>query len=129
MTKNKELSEREREILSLVAGGASNKEIAESLVISINTVKVHLRNIYSKLDISSRSEATLYAVSEGLITPIKKNRTEGEEFQKRNAIYGYFSNIWNKPLQRFLFILFVFVAVALGGVGVFYGFRQLVGIS
>lgn len=61
------LSDREKEILILLANGASNKEIAVSLTISPNTVKVHLRNIYNKLEISSRSEATLIAVRGGLI--------------------------------------------------------------
>ena len=54
-----ELSERESEILELVAEGNSNKEIAESLIISANTVKVHLRNIYAKLEVSSRTEAAI----------------------------------------------------------------------
>ena len=67
MSENQQLSERELEILKLVANGASNKDIAGDLVISVNTVKVHLRNIYSKLDVSSRTEATIYAVQNGIV--------------------------------------------------------------
>lgn len=61
-----ELSEREREILRLVATGASNKEIAETLYISANTVKVHMRNIFAKIGVASRTEATLYAINTGI---------------------------------------------------------------
>jgi DNA-binding CsgD family transcriptional regulator len=61
-----ELSEREREILRLVATGASNKDIARQLTISPNTVKVHLRNIFAKIGSASRTEATLYAIRAGL---------------------------------------------------------------
>lgn len=60
------LSEREREILRLVATGASNKEIAQQLSISANTVKVHLRNIFAKTGVVSRTEATLYAIRTGI---------------------------------------------------------------
>lgn len=61
------LSERELEILKLVATGVSNKEIARMLFISSNTVKVHLRNIFSKIGATSRTEAAMYAVRIGLV--------------------------------------------------------------
>ncbi len=66
--KGEALSDRELEILQCVIDGASNKEIAATLVISENTVKVHLRNIYTKLGVSSRTEATTAALQQGLVT-------------------------------------------------------------
>jgi DNA-binding CsgD family transcriptional regulator len=64
-----ELSERECEILRLVATGASNKEIGLRLSISANTVKVHLRNIFTKVGVTTRTEAALYAVRMGIVEP------------------------------------------------------------
>jgi DNA-binding CsgD family transcriptional regulator/N-acetylneuraminic acid mutarotase len=65
---NTELSEREREILQLLATGLSNKEIAAQLYLSPNTVKVHLRNIFAKLGVQSRTEATVIAIQRGYVT-------------------------------------------------------------
>ena len=56
------LTKRELEVLGLVASGATNKEIAESLFISEHTVKVHLRNIMSKLHIHNRQQATAMCI-------------------------------------------------------------------
>lgn len=63
------LTQREREVLSLVAEGAPDKEIAEVLSVSIHTVKSHMRNILAKLQLGRRHEAAVFALREGLITP------------------------------------------------------------
>lgn len=61
------LTDREIEVLRLVAKGMSNKEIAAELVIAENTAKNHVRNILEKLQLRSRMEAALYAVREKLV--------------------------------------------------------------
>jgi len=65
---NQSLSERELEILELVSTGMTNQQIALELDISANTVKAHLRNIFGKLGVESRTEATRYAIAHQLVT-------------------------------------------------------------
>jgi len=62
------LTEREMDILRLVGEGLTNKEIGRKLYISNRTVQAHLSNIFSKLDVNSRTEAVMYAVREGWIS-------------------------------------------------------------
>ncbi len=62
------LTDRETEVLRLLAQGRSNKEIAHDLTIGEKTVKTHVSNILSKLGVPSRTQAALYAVRIGLVT-------------------------------------------------------------
>jgi DNA-binding NarL/FixJ family response regulator len=61
------LTPRETQVLRLIATGVSNREIGVALDISLKTVKTHVSNIFSKLDVLSRTEAALYAVRTGLV--------------------------------------------------------------
>ena len=61
------LSEREREVLALIAKGFSNKEIAEQLIISVKTVESHKSNVMEKLGLKTRPELVKYAVKKGLL--------------------------------------------------------------
>jgi DNA-binding NarL/FixJ family response regulator len=61
------LTPREREVFHLASLGLKNAEIADRLVLSEKTIKTHLRNIYNKLDLSSKAELRLYAVRMGLV--------------------------------------------------------------
>ncbi len=63
-----QLTQRELEVLQLAAEGLSNREIAERLVISEKTVKNHISNIFSKLNVNDRTHAILYALRKGLVT-------------------------------------------------------------
>lgn len=62
-----ELSQREKEVLRLIASGKINKEIADELCISVNTVITHRKNISAKLGIKSASGLSLYAMMNGII--------------------------------------------------------------
>lgn len=75
---NAQLSERELEILKMVATGASNQQIAHQLVISVNTVKVHLRNVFEKLGVQSRTEATTLAIQKGWVVVAENGNTPTE---------------------------------------------------
>jgi len=66
-TRNKSLlSNREKEVLALVAGGLKNRQIADRLCISEQTVKVHLNNIFKKIKVKDRLQAALFAIDKGL---------------------------------------------------------------
>lgn len=62
-----DLTEREREVVRLVAQGRSNAEIGEALVISDKTVKTHIGNILSKLNLQDRTQLAIYAIKNGLV--------------------------------------------------------------
>jgi DNA-binding NarL/FixJ family response regulator len=62
-----ELSDREKEVVKLIAQGLSNKRIAGKLFISTKTVKTHVANIMEKLDVSNRTEAVVSSIRKGLI--------------------------------------------------------------
>ena len=63
-----DLTEREMEVLNLVVQGHSNQQIANSLVISVATVKAHISSILSKLGVSSRAEASAFAIKHKLVS-------------------------------------------------------------
>jgi DNA-binding NarL/FixJ family response regulator len=63
------LTPREREVLTLIAEGLTNREIAEALVISVKTVERHRENIMHKLNLHNRVELVKYAIAKGLIAP------------------------------------------------------------
>ena len=71
-----DLSSREREVLQLVAEGATNKEIGDSLFVSESTVRAHLHNIMEKLHLANRAQAAAFAVNKGLV------KYRGDEAEK-----------------------------------------------
>jgi len=72
------LTGREVEVLRMVSQGKSNRQIADELVLSLGTVRAHLSNILGKLHLASRTQATLYALREGLASLDDIDLTNGE---------------------------------------------------
>ena len=70
------ISEREKEVLTLVARGLTNKEIAKNLIITENTARNHVSRILDKLGLTRRSEAAVFAAEHGLL---KKRPTDGQQ--------------------------------------------------
>ena len=68
-----ELSEREFDVLRLIAAGKSNAEIAEALFIGESTVKTHIGNILKKLHLDDRTQAAVYAWQEGIVRREQSN--------------------------------------------------------
>jgi DNA-binding NarL/FixJ family response regulator len=74
-----QLTEREREVLAyMVEGITSNRELADRLIISENTVKYHLRNILDKLHLQNRAQVVAYALRNGLVAPERDRPGPGE---------------------------------------------------
>ena len=71
LTGNTQLTPREQEILRLVARGLSNTELADTLMVSENTVKTHVKNILGKLHMKNRREAAAYAARLGYMQPVE----------------------------------------------------------
>ncbi len=67
------MTKREEEVLQLVAKGMGNRAVAETLNIGEGTVKVHMANILHKLNVSSRTEAAVLALQNGLVSPKEKS--------------------------------------------------------
>jgi len=70
LSKNNSLSQREVEILNEIAKGSSNEEIADKLFLSVNTVKHHVHNIFTKLGVDNRRKAIEYAKHAGIMSRI-----------------------------------------------------------
>lgn len=84
-----ELSAREKEIVELVATGATNRQIATELTISVNTVKTHLRNVFTKLSVESRTEAALWAVRYGVVEVEQEGVAPADEEEASEEIVDW----------------------------------------
>jgi DNA-binding CsgD family transcriptional regulator/N-acetylneuraminic acid mutarotase len=121
-----QLSKRELEILQMVATGASNKQIAYQLIISENTVKVHLRKIFEKLEVQSRTEATRYAIQKGLVSVAESEAEPTPAVPSRRT----FAVSTRPPLARWqYFYLLAALALAVVGLALLLWPRQTVPLA
>lgn len=77
------LSVREVEVLALITQGLSNKEIAAKLVVSVNTLKSHIRQAYRKIDVTTRSQAVSWAITHGFAPPDENSVESGASVAAR----------------------------------------------
>jgi DNA-binding CsgD family transcriptional regulator len=78
------LTQRETEVLSMIAAGKANRDIAEETNLSINSVKSYIRGAYSKIEVTSRSQAVLWAIQHGLLMS-----HEPEQARPRATVNGH----------------------------------------
>lgn len=95
------LSDREIEVLQLVGQGKSNKEIAVELDISVNTVKVHIGKIFQKTNVTSRTEATLFAIQHGIIKSPTSKSESPESAQNADVAPSAMEGGKSKPTSLF----------------------------
>lgn len=93
------LSAREHDVLTLLARGRSNKEIARSLDLSVRTVETHLRSIFTKLGVTSRTEAVITAVREGVVDFDADNKSLDDR-QSRTATAPPGSTVLDRASAR-----------------------------
>jgi DNA-binding CsgD family transcriptional regulator len=98
------LSERELDVLRLVAEGLTNREIAQKLSISHNTVKVHLSNIFEKIGVSSRTEATVYAIEHRIVSVPGGEAAPASGTQGLRELVRQFRWVWLAMLVLLLLI-------------------------
>ncbi len=121
MADNTTLTSRELEILALIAEGKSNKEVATELFISVNTVKVHVSNIFQKIEVSSRTEATLYAIEKGVANPALP--PGGQEIYKKDFKEDKFPIEKTSPLSKPFFPIAVLLITLLIAISILLATR------
>jgi DNA-binding CsgD family transcriptional regulator/N-acetylneuraminic acid mutarotase len=94
MTEEHPLSDREIEVLQYVAAGLTNREIAQKLSISHNTVKVHLSNIFEKIGVASRTEATVYAIEHRIVDVPGGENVENNPRSEWLHFFRRFAWVW-----------------------------------
>ena len=77
------LTKREREVLQLVAAGATNREIAAALFVTENTIHFHMKNILAKLHLKNRTQAVAYAIRSGLVALSARGESTEPPYQDR----------------------------------------------